>query len=249
MHDIDALQAEYTALRHDQRVLALGLSHEVRSPLRAIESFAYLLEQRSGQALDDTGRDHLRRIREASARMGRLLARLQAYLQAGSAPLHDDAIDLALLADWCIAELRDAAPEREAQIDIAPNLHARGDERLLKTALGELLHNAWTYAPAERPVSIAVDAQYDARGTTLRIRDHGTGFDPAHATRLGEPFQRLTPESHPEGSGLGLAIARRIAERHGGTLQVEGRLGEGVVARLFLPNDLPNDVPNVAPTR
>ncbi|WP_197426984.1 ATP-binding protein [Noviluteimonas gilva] len=236
MPDIDALQAECSALRNDQTVLALGLSHDLRAPLRAIDSFAYLLEQRSAQALDDTGRDHLHRIREASARMGRLLARLQVYLHAGSAPLHVDDLDLTLLADWCVAELRDAAPDREAHIDIAPNLRARGDERLLKTAIAELLHNAWTYAAADRPVHIVVDAEQSARGTTLRIRDHGEGFDPALATRLGEPFQRLSAQAHPEGCGLGVAIARRIAQRHGGTVQVEGRIGEGATASLFMPN-------------
>ena len=236
MPDIDALQAECSALRNDQAVLALGLSHDLRAPLRAIDSFAYLLEQRSAQDLDDTGRDHLHRIREASARMGRLLARLQTYLHAGSASLHQDDIDLTLLADWCIAELRDAAPDREAHIDIAPNLRARGDERLLKTAIAELLHNAWTYAAPDRPVHIVVDAEQDARGTTLRIRDHGEGFDPARATHLGEPFQRLAAQAHPDGCGLGLAIARRIAQRHGGTLHVEGQIGEGVTARLFVPN-------------
>jgi signal transduction histidine kinase len=236
VHDIDALQAEYAALRQDQGVLALGLSHEMRSPLRAIDSFAYLLEQGSAHALDDSGRDHLRRIREASARMGRLLARLQTYLQAGSAPLRDDTIDLALLAEWCVGELRDAAPDREAQVEIAPDMHVRGDERLLKTAIAELLHNAWVHADKDRPVRIEVDSQHDAQGTTLRIRDHGNGFDPALATRLGEPFQRLAPDVHPEGCGLGLAIARRIAQRHGGTLRIEGRVGEGATASLFLPH-------------
>lgn len=236
MPDIDALQAECSALRNDQAVLALGLSHDLRAPLRAIDSFAYLLEQHGAQGLDATGRDHLHRIREASARMGRLLARLQTYLHAGSATLHVDDVDLSLLADWCVAELRDAAPDREAQIDIAPNLRARGDERMLKTAITELLHNAWIYTAADRPAHIVVDAERDARGTTLRIRDNGEGFDPAHATRLGEPFQRLAAQAHPEGCGLGLAVARRIAQRHGGTLQIEGRIGDGAIARLFLPH-------------
>lgn len=236
-NDIDALRAECDALRHDAAVLALGLSHDVRAPLRAIDSFAYLLEQRGGGALDATGRDHLHRIRDGSARLTRLLARLQTYLQVGSATLHVDAVDLAMLADWCAAELRDAEPDRDARIDIAAQLHARGDERLLKAALAELLHNAWRHAPADRGVRIVVDATRDARGITLHVRDAGIGFDPALAARLGEPFQRLDAETHPDGCGLGLAIARRIAERHGGTVTLEGRLDAGAVAHLFLPHD------------
>ena len=236
MPDLDTLQNECNALRHDQAVLALGLSHEMRAPLRAIDSFAYLLEQRVAPALDDTARDHLHRVREASARMGRLLGRLQAYLQAGSAPLHADDVDLTLLADWCVAELRDAAPAREVHVEIAPNLRAHGDERLLRSALAELVHNAWIYTDASHPVRITIDGDLDARGTTVRIRDAGAGFDPARATRLGEPFQRLDPDTYPEGTGLGLAIAQRIAQRHGGHLRIDGVAGGGAVASLFLPH-------------
>ena len=233
---VRALEAQCDALRHDQDVLALGLSHDLRSPLRAIESFSYLLEQRAEQ-LDDQARDHLRRIREASARVARLVSRLNTYLQAGSAPLDKTDVDLPLLADWCIAELRDADPQREPDIGIklAPGLQVRGDERLLRTVLKELLHNAWTYAAGDRPARIRIEGERADDGVHLRIRDDGIGFDSAVATKLGEPFQRLHVATHSEGTGLGIAIATRIVERHGGTLRIEGREGAGTVAHLVLP--------------
>jgi signal transduction histidine kinase len=240
--DIEQLQAECDALRRDQAVLALGLSHDVRTPLRAIESFSYLLEQHATQ-LGDEDRDRLHRIREASVRMARLVTRLQTYLQIGTAPLRPGEIDLAILADWCIGELRDEMPTRDAHVDIAELPTVHGDERLLKTAISECLHNCWTFAHDDRPMHVRMDATRDASGTTLRITDTGIGFDPASATRLGEPFQRLHVDTHPEGSGLGLAIARRIADRHGGRLSIEGRAGEGVIVRLHLPHALPGDAP------
>lgn len=233
---VRALEAQCDALRHDQDVLALGLSHDLRSPLRAIESFSYLLEQR-GTQLDDQARDHLRRIREASARMARLVSRLNIYLQAGSAPLEPTDVDLPLLADWCLADLRDADPQRgtDLVIEIAPGLRVRGDERLLRTALGELLHNAWTYAAADRNVRIRIEGERIDDAVHLCIRDAGIGFDPALATKLGEPFQRLHVATHPEGTGLGLAIAMRIVHRHGGTLRIESIDGAGTVAHVVLP--------------
>jgi signal transduction histidine kinase len=169
--------------------------------------------------------------------MTRLLSRMQAYLQAGTAAMRTGDVDLSLLVEWCIAELRDAAPDREAHIDIAQDLRIHGDERLLKSALQELLHNAWHYTPADRPVHIRVDAERGDAFITVRVHDRGDGFDPALGLRLGEPFQRLHAATHPDGCGLGLAIARRIAERHGGTLRVEGVPGEGVVASLVLSVD------------
>jgi signal transduction histidine kinase len=240
--DLDTLQAECDALRRDQAVLALGLSHDVRAPLRAIESFSYLLERNVAQ-LDDETRDQAHRIREASARLARLVSRLQAYLQIGTAPFRASDIDPAILVDWCIGELRDAMPTRDAEVDIDTLPGVRGDERLLKFALDELLHNAWRFAHDDRPVRVRIEATRDGDGTTLRITDTGIGFDPARAARLGEPVQRLHPDTHPDGTGLGLAIVRRIANRHGGRLSIEGRAGEGVVVALFLPNDLPNAAP------
>jgi signal transduction histidine kinase len=231
---IVALEAELDALRRTHAVFALGFAHDVRAPLRAIESFSYLLEQR-GDALDDPARDHLRRIRDASARLNRLVTRLQGWLHASEAPLSAGEVNLSLLADWCIGELRDADPQRDAEIDIAADLRTRGDERLLKAALQELLHNAWIYSAPDARVRIRVDGARDDDRLVLRVQDHGIGFEPAHAAKLGEPFQRLRPGEPPDGSGLGLAIARRIAERHGGGLRITGRAGEGAIAELVLP--------------
>jgi len=231
---IAALEAELDAVRRTQAVFALGLAHDMRTPLRAVESFSYLLEQRSDQ-LDAQSRDHLRRIREASSRMARLLARLQAWMHVGTAPMTHADVDLSHLADWCAGELREASPEREATIDIAPALHAHGDERLLRTALQELLHNAWTYSRPGQPIAIRVDGDRTPEGLHLRIRDEGIGFDPAQAGKLGEPFQRLHAGDYPDGCGLGLAMARAIAERHGGRLRLVSNAGQGAVAHLFLP--------------
>lgn len=233
---VRALEAECAALRAEHATLALGLSHDLRAPLRTIDSFAYLVEQRSGDALDDTARDHLRRVRDAGARIARLTARLQAYLNAGSAPMQRAPVDLTLLADWCVAELRDATPARDADIAIAPGLQAIGDERLLKTALHELLHNAWTYARSDAPVALRIDGERTPDGMRLHIRDAGIGFDMQHAGKLGEPFQRLHAADFPNGAGLGLAIARRILARHGGTLTLEGVPNGGVHVQAWLPD-------------
>ena len=233
---LSALESQLAALREEQAVLALGLAHDLRAPLRAIDSFAFLVEQRSGAALDDTARDHLRRVRDAGARIGRLVTRLQAYLNAGTTPLRRAPVDVSLLADWCVAELRENEPAREADIAIAPGLHAAADERLLKTALQELLHNAWLYVPPDAFPHIRVDGVRDVDGLRLRVEDQGIGFDPLHAGKLGQPFQRLHAAEFPNGNGFGLALARCIAERHGGSLVLEGRPGRGVVATLHIPD-------------
>jgi len=230
---IAALESELAALRRTQSIFALGLSHDLHAPLRAVESFSYLLEQRA-DALDPQARDYLHRIRDASARMAHLLARLQTWMQACHATPAHDTVDVSMLADWCIAELRDTAPDRDADVDIAADLRCIGDERLLRTALQELLHNAWSYARPGTRVSIRIEGERTHDGFHLRIQDAGMGIDPAHASKLGEPFQRAHVAEHP-GTGLGLAIARAVAERHGGTLRLDNAAAGGTIARLHLP--------------
>ena len=232
---VRSLETQLDALRRTQSVLALGLSHDLRTPLRTVESFSWLLEQR-GASLDEQARDHLRRIRDASARMTRLHARLQSWLQVATAPLACADVDLSLLCDWCAAELRDAAPERDAIVEVAPDLRATGDERLLKTALQELLHNAFVFTVPGAPVRIRVDGKRTPEGLLLRVHDAGTGFDAAHATKLGEPFQRLHVDESAERCGFGLAIVRVVAERHGGRLHVESTPGQGTIAGMLLPD-------------
>ena len=223
-----ALQ-ELEALRREQQALARGLSHDLHAPLRAIDSFAWLLERHA--TLDDEGRDQLRRVRDAAARMARLVERLQLFVNAGIAPLQRARIDVSLLAEWVGAELREAEPAREIALQVQPGLHAHGDERLLRTLLQQLFDNACRYSHGEVRIDVAGSVGPD--GTRLSIADAGIGFDMASATRLGEPFLRL--HAVESGTGLGLAIATRILARHGGTLRLESVPGAGTTAHLFVP--------------
>lgn len=230
-HRLRDARHELDALRQEQQALLRGLSHDLHAPLRAVDSFAWQLERNA--TLDEDGRSHVRRVREAAARMARLVERLQQFANAGIAPLQPTRVDLALLAEWVGAELQEAEPARTIQLQAPASLHATGDERLLRTLLLQLLDNACRYS--EGQPRIEVSGSEDANGTTLRLRDHGIGFDMALAGRLGQPFERLRADDAGAGSGLGLAIARRIAARHGGTLRLESAPGAGTTVHLFLP--------------
>lgn len=232
---LQAAMRELEALRREQQALAGGIAHDLHAPLRAIDSFAWQLERDT--SLDAAGRGHVRRVREAAARVERLLERLQLFANAGLAPLHPARVDLALLAEWACAELQEARPTRAIALQVQPGLQATGDERLLRTLLTQLLDNACRYAQGEP--RIEVTGEEDGDGTHLRVRDHGIGFDMAGADKLGQPFARLHREEQGAGSGLGLAIATRIAARHGGTLRLESAPGAGTTVHVFLPTAAP----------
>lgn len=210
-------------------------THDLRAPLRSIESFASLLAHRAGDVLDPTSQEHLTRIRNAAKRMGSLLAALSDLSGATRSELKYGPVDISLLADWVGAELQDADPQRKAQIVVQPGLMAHGDEHLLKLLLVQLLHNAWKFSRDQPTVWIEVTGRVQGATLELHVRDHGCGFDGHYAHKLFEPFQRLHGPDDGGGHGLGLAIAHRIVDRHGGRIQAQSEPGIGATFYLELP--------------
>lgn len=226
--------AEDSAGRQLQ-LFADAVAHDLRAPLRSIENFARRLEERAADALDATGRDHLSRIRTAAARMDSLLVALGELSTATRAELRPGTVDLSLLADWVAMELRDAHPQQRAEVVVQPGLVTRGDERLLKLALAQVIGNAWKFSRAREQVRIEVAGETDAGGLHLHVRDAGSGFDMRYADKLFEPFQRLHGPEDGGGHGLGLAIARRIVDRHHGRITAESETGVGSTFHIELP--------------
>ncbi|MFP7723301.1 ATP-binding protein [Lysobacter sp. A3-1-A15] len=231
--DLEARAAR--ASRKQLQMFADAVAHDLRAPLRSIESFAGLLDKRSGTQLDDTARDHLQRIRAAAVRMGGLLVGLGDLSTATRGEIKSMPVDLTLLADWVLAELQDAEPGRDAELEVASDLWAQGDERLLKLMFAHVLGNAWKFSQGDAPTRIVVDGETRDGRVHLRVRDHGSGFDMRYAHKLFEPFQRLHGPDAGGGHGLGLAAAHRIVERHGGTLRGESVPGQGATFHIELP--------------
>lgn len=244
--------AELEAANRRLQAFAHGVSHDLRAPLRAIDGFAAQLERHAGATLDTQARDHLARIRQASARMGALIESLMELARIGSIELRPSQVDVSLLAEWVGAELQDAEPDRAAQVRVQPGLEAVADERLLKSLLEQLMRNAWRFSSSRERVEIEVEGVRDARGLHLVVRDRGVGFDMAYARKLFEPFQRLHGIEEGAGHGLGLAIAQQIAARHGGRIRAEAVPDAGAsfhveLRDLDLPEETDDDAREVHP--
>ena len=226
-------RATIAALRQEQAVLAHGISHDLRAPLRSIDSFVALLARQDG--LDATARGHLDRIRNASARAGSLIEALLELSRANRADLALTGVDLSLLAEWSLAELREADAALPTDLDVGQALLAWGDERWLKQLVAALLHNAWKFSRPTGSIWIRVAGERAGDRLHLVVQDHGVGFDMRYAAKLFQPFQRLHGPDQGGGHGLGLALAQRIAERHGGRLRAESQPGAGSTFHLDLP--------------
>lgn len=230
-----AAERALDALRRQQEVLAAGMSHDLRAPLRAIGSYASLIDERHAGALGEEGRGYLLRIREAAARMDTLIEGLLQLSHAVRAEPGCEPVDLSLLAEWSLAELRDTAQGAPIEATVQADLVALGDERQLKQLLDRVLQNARQFAIEGEAARIEVSGETVGGRLRLRVRDHGRGFDIRYAGRMFEPFQRLHPPEQGGGHGLGLAVAQAIVERHGGSISGQSEPGGGSVFEIDLP--------------
>ncbi|MFQ5465334.1 MAG: ATP-binding protein [Thermodesulfobacteriota bacterium] len=216
------------AANRELEAFSYSVAHDLRAPLRIIDGFSHALEEDSGCRLDSVGRDHLRRVREASARMAQLIDDLLKLSRLTRADLHMADVDLSRLAGKVAGTLRASEPDRRAKFEIEGGLMVRADRRLLRVVLENLMGNAWKFT-AGRPearIELARCGEEDGKGV-YRVRDNGAGFNMEYASRLFGPFQRLHSADEFPGSGIGLATVHRIITRHGGRVWAEGEVGRG----------------------
>jgi PAS domain S-box-containing protein len=214
---------ELTQANEELESFAYSVSHDLRAPLRSIEGFSRLLRERYGDALDDTGRAYLERVRNASARMDDLIDAILKVSRIGRSELKPRTTDLSRLAQEIVAELREQEPGRQVEVLIEPGLVAWADPALARNLLQNLLDNAWKFTASTDAAHIRLYRDDHA----FVVEDNGAGFDPNYANKLFRPFQRLHQQQEFAGHGIGLATVRRVLERHGGSIRAEGKPGEG----------------------
>jgi PAS domain S-box-containing protein len=223
--------AELEQVNAELDAFAYSVSHDLKSPLRAIDGFAHLMLEQFEDRSTESERDAMKRILAATHRMSNLIKDLLALARISQSALDMREVDLSDMARSVVRRVSRALPERPWDIRIAPSIVCRCDEGLARIALTNLLHNALKYTRDQpHPVIEFGSAAGPGGSSVLYVRDNGVGFDMAHADKLFKPFQRLhMPSMGFEGTGIGLATVRRIIERHGGFIHCEAAKDQGAI--------------------
>ena len=211
-----------------------SVSHDLRSPLRHINSYLAILTEKLGDGLPGETRDILDRACAASVKMGKLIDDLLELSKVGGADIVKEQVDLSALATGIAFSLQETEPERVVEIVIAQDLWAQGDKNLLRLVLMNLLGNAWKYSSGKVQARLEFGAKVFAGQRAFFIRDNGAGFDMAYQDKLFGAFQRLHGDEY-EGTGIGLATVKRIMERHGGAVWGESVVGAGATFYFSIP--------------
>jgi signal transduction histidine kinase len=230
-HLADLLEATNKELQ----VLGYSVSHDLRAPLRGIDSFTQALVEDYADKLDAQGREYLERIRANTHRMADLLDALVKLSRLSDAGLYRQSVDLSAMAGAIIADLREREPQRQVTCVIGAGIVAQGDALLLRCVLENLLGNAWKYTSRLPQATIEFGVTRHLGRTAYFVHDDGAGFDMAFVNKLFGAFQRLHPPSEFPGNGIGLATVARIIHRHGGEVWAEGQVGRGATFYFTLP--------------
>jgi signal transduction histidine kinase len=217
---------ELITVNKELESFSYSVSHDLRSPLRAIDGYSQILGEDYANRLDEEGRRVLGVVRESSKRMGVLIDELLAFSRLGRAAIVPAKLDTRALVKEAIDELH-AAGARPARIEVAQLPAAWGDRILLKQVWVNLLSNALKYTGRRDSAVIEIAGWEQDHEVVYSVKDNGVGFDMRYYDKLFGVFQRLhTAEEFP-GTGVGLAIVQRIVTRHGGRVWADAKPGEG----------------------
>ena len=218
---------ELSAVNKELESFSYSVSHDLRTPLRAIDGFSLALLEDYNDVLDKEGKNYLRRVRGGAQRMAQLIDDLLLLSKVTRNSLKFGVVNLSALANEVINELQEAEQRHPLNIKIAPNIVSKGDASLLRLILQNLLGNAWKFTRPKKDAYIEFGVLSESDIPTYFVRDNGVGFNMQYSDKLFRAFQRLHKPEQFEGTGIGLATVQRIVQRHGGHIWAESEEGKG----------------------
>jgi signal transduction histidine kinase len=235
--ELERLVAERTAKLQETigelESFSYSISHDLRAPLRAMQSFAQLLSDECGPQLGDLGRDYVRRILAGSGRMDRLIHDVLIYSRVARTELPLGPVPLQPLVDGIVEGYPQFKASR-VDVRVARDLPSvRGNEAALTQCVANLIGNAVKFvAEGTRPRVDITATTADGR-VRLFVRDNGIGIEPEMQHKIFGIFERVSHDY--DGTGIGLAVVRKAAERMGGQVTVQSEFGNGSTFCLELP--------------
>ena len=227
-------QLDFT--NRELEAFSYSVSHDLHTPLRALNGYASMLIEDYSDLLDSEGKRMLNAIVDQSKKMGCLIDDLLSFSRINMNEIRISAIDMHSLAINVYDELTTTDPDKE-KIDfrISEIDSTYGDTSMLKQIWVNLISNAIKYTSKISNPVIEIGSTRDETETIYYIKDNGAGFDMEYYDKLFGVFKRLHSTRQFEGNGVGLAIVHRIVQRHQGRVWAESEINKGATFYFALP--------------
>lgn len=229
----DMLEQRVRDRTRELEAFSYSVSHDLRSPLRAINGFSQMLMSQCGDGAMRRERDFLARIIAATQRMDALIDDMLDLFRISYREVHVRQVNATSMATEAIRRIRDARDFSKARVTIQEGLVCNADPALFKVILHNLLENALNYSSRVTTPRVELGCKCMDGIDVLFVHDNGVGFDMRYAETVFEPFQRLHATDYT-GTGIGLAIVKKAVEAQNGRVWIESEPGRGTTVYFSL---------------
>ena len=217
------------AANKELEAFSYSVSHDLRAPLRAVNSFAQIIKNDFTTGMDPMGLGYLDKVIASGERMTQLIDDLLSFSHTSRKELKKQEVDFNALARAVIETLAPEISSRQIEWNLADLPSAQADPALIQQVFANLIGNAVKYSRNRSPARIEIGSLVQNGETVYFVRDNGAGFDMQYANKLFGVFQRLHSDNLFEGTGIGLATVQRIIHRHGGRIWAEAEVDQGAI--------------------
>jgi K+-sensing histidine kinase KdpD len=211
----------------DLESFSYSVSHDLRAPLRSINSYILLIEQDHGPSFSQDALALFSRVQANAKQMGLLIESLLSFFKMGKKDLVKASVQMNDLVNEICTGILNEEKNRFISFNVSQLPAALADKLLIKQVWQNLISNAVKYTGKRKKAFIEIGYHRNGNTNIYYISDNGDGFNMSNSDKLFKVFQRLHPQSQFEGTGIGLAIAEKIISRHGGTIWAEGEQDKG----------------------
>jgi PAS domain S-box-containing protein len=215
---------------------AYSVSHDLRSPLRAISGFAQVLLDTHGDKVNEEMRHYLDRISEGAQKMGQLIDDLLGFSRATRGEIKYEKINVENIVNDLVKAYRDVELDRDIEFIVNPLGEVEADKEMLKVVFSNLLQNAIKFTSGREKTCIEIGSEKKEDHIQFYVKDNGIGFDMKYKEKLFEAFQRLQTDERFTGTGIGLTTVKRIVSKHGGNIWAKGEVDKGAEFCFTLPS-------------
>jgi len=229
------------AINKELESFSYSVSHDLRTPLRAVNSYAQMLSEDYSPKLDEEAKRLIDNIKYNATKMGMLIDDLLAFSRLGRKEIQKSNIDMnELTKEVLIGMNKSKSIAQSAEIKIGKLHSAKADYSLLYQVMLNLISNAVKYSSKKEHPLVEIFSEEKNGEIIFSVKDNGVGFDMRFVHKLFGIFQRLHKSKDFEGTGVGLAIVHRIISKHGGKVWAEGELNNGASFYITLPSSVEN---------
>ena len=235
-HRVTERTAQLEAINKELETFAYSISHDLRTPIRQVYSFADLLQKSLKSInLSEEINSYLEMIIKLTKRASKMIDDLMEFSSTGRLEMFYTTIDMNSLVEEIKQQLVSQTENRNITWEIESLPSANGDRTLIRLVWQNLIENAIKYTSYKNIAVINIGSNINSSEITFFIKDNGVGFDMRYVDRIFGIFQRLHSSQEFEGTGIGLANVQRIVHRHRGRIRTQSAVNQGTTIYFSLP--------------